>query len=274
MVSGEKSSCGRTEQASVEWSDCSQRDSDRLPGDSASLATDGITKEWFVKVHDSATGEPQMLHVTIADHTSLNPDTPRIVVGVNEKKWSAVVQRSFIAGVISLSSCLYSWELDGHRFNVVLDDYSLFARPDQLQLLVDGHEVNSKHPEAYFLFRRYMSVAMSGIFWLLACFAIAFLSDIAVDDEERSHNILLKLCAKVMIMATLVSFSVGSSYFIFGFVGILRFGTATVMLIWDKYYRNGAHPRLMEVRFPGNSRTVSCCTLKEDSTYSGAKMAV
>lgn len=59
----------------------------------ALIPSDAITREWFVFVSE----ECRTYHVTVADYTSVCPESPRIVIGVDGKRWPVQVNKQSIA---------------------------------------------------------------------------------------------------------------------------------------------------------------------------------
>ena len=265
---GEKTSCNLVDQGTAVSND----NTACLLGDPVSYATDAVTKEWFVKARDSVTGEPQAFHVTVADYTSVNPDAPRIVVGVNGQRWSVEVHYGFSAYPLCGPPCTYSWEVDGHTFELALDAISLRTWRGGLLLFVDGREAKSNQSKAFFWFKRFVSRAIIGVMWLVAGVAIHFLASKVTRGDENVHRMLLLLLFLGLSLITMVMVlpcAIGLSYLIVGCLGVFKFGLANVM--------PSAHSpkttRPMGGRFPGKVKS-SYVTLEEESPYAVAPIAI
>ena len=200
-------------------------------GDPVSYATDSVTREWFVELPNGNNGKTKY-HVTVADYTSVNPDSPRIIIGVNGVRWSVEVHYGFSAYPLCGPPCTYTWQMDGNTFELALDAISLHTWRGGLLLFVNGREAKTQHSKQFFWFKRFMVRAVIGILWIAAGLAIHYAANRLAKGDENLHHILivmLFLGLSLITMVMVLPCAIGLSYLVVGCLGVFKFGLANVM---------------------------------------------
>ena len=190
----------------------------------ASYTTDTVTREWLFKLRDSHTGALRMVQVTAVCGKSLSQDKPDITVNVDSKNYSVEVNRSVsVCG----QPCSYSWELNGHTFQL-----AVYRTPEQkrndLFLLVDDREATPNHANASFWFKRYVLLAIGGILCLVVAVFIALLASRMPVGENKDHDVRIWSYRRLILLLSLLSFVIGLFHLIFGCLGVFKYGLATV----------------------------------------------